>query len=314
MAAPRTRTTLVIGGANLDLTGSCFNRLIPGDSNPGVVQSSAGGVGRNIAENLARLDVPCTLVAPVGDDFGQQVIRESCVQSGVNADNLLVYPDAATGTYLAINNQLGTLLAAISDMAVVERLTPEVLAENWPRLPAHERIVAEANLSSASLAWIAAHKGGAQLCIDAVSATKAPHITDILPAIDLLKVNRDEAAAILRSHGDDTSQAQALLDRGVKEVLFSQGSQGAMLVNAQGQWHKPAIAGDNASDTGAGDALIAGYLASERWLADVSLRLEFATACATLALNSRKTVNPDLNINTVRHQFLSHFEKSAWLP
>ena len=45
----------VIVGLNVDLQGSSDSPLVFNDSNPGEIEMSAGGVGRNIAENLARI-------------------------------------------------------------------------------------------------------------------------------------------------------------------------------------------------------------------------------------------------------------------
>ena len=55
----------IVGGANLDITGAPFAALIDRDSNPGLVTAAPGGVGRNIAENLARLGVPVKLLTAV---------------------------------------------------------------------------------------------------------------------------------------------------------------------------------------------------------------------------------------------------------
>ena len=46
----------VIGAVNVDIIASSYVRLIHQDSNPGTVKISYGGVGRNIAENLCRLN------------------------------------------------------------------------------------------------------------------------------------------------------------------------------------------------------------------------------------------------------------------
>ena len=43
----------VVGGFNVDIGGRAFGPLISGDSNPGCVSVSLGGVGRNIAHNLS---------------------------------------------------------------------------------------------------------------------------------------------------------------------------------------------------------------------------------------------------------------------
>ena len=45
----------VIGGINIDIEGSPFNKLRREDSNPGRISLSYGGVGRNITENIARI-------------------------------------------------------------------------------------------------------------------------------------------------------------------------------------------------------------------------------------------------------------------
>ena len=68
----------VIGGSNIDLQGFPNESLNLYDSNPGKIETSLGGVGRNISENLAKLDIPVRLISAVGNDFyGQKLIKES---------------------------------------------------------------------------------------------------------------------------------------------------------------------------------------------------------------------------------------------
>ena len=47
---------VVVGGVNVDIGGRSFAPLVASDSNPGTVSVSLGGVGRNIAHNLALRD------------------------------------------------------------------------------------------------------------------------------------------------------------------------------------------------------------------------------------------------------------------
>ena len=44
---------MVVGGVNIDIGGRSHKALVPSDSNPGCVTTALGGVGRNIAHNLA---------------------------------------------------------------------------------------------------------------------------------------------------------------------------------------------------------------------------------------------------------------------
>ena len=55
----------VIGGLNIDLQGSSDAPLVFNDSNPGEIEMSAGGVGRNIAENMARISIDSKILSYV---------------------------------------------------------------------------------------------------------------------------------------------------------------------------------------------------------------------------------------------------------
>jgi pseudouridine kinase len=67
---------LVIGAASIDFVGRLKTDLRTGTSNPAQILGSYGGVARNIAENLARLGQPATLLAAVGEDqIGDQLLK-----------------------------------------------------------------------------------------------------------------------------------------------------------------------------------------------------------------------------------------------
>ena len=60
---------MVIGGANLDITGKAISSSsITAQSHMGSITKSAGGVARNIAESLGRLGQSVTLLSAFGDD------------------------------------------------------------------------------------------------------------------------------------------------------------------------------------------------------------------------------------------------------
>ena len=74
----------VIGGVNMDIAGTPAAELRGGDSNPGRVTLSPGGVGRNIAENLSRLGRRVSLITVLGDDAYAGAIREHCRNVGID--------------------------------------------------------------------------------------------------------------------------------------------------------------------------------------------------------------------------------------
>ena len=69
---------LVIGSAVLEISAKTGDRLQPGKRQYGHIHSSVSGVARNIAENLARLDIESVLLAAIADDdIGQHLITHS---------------------------------------------------------------------------------------------------------------------------------------------------------------------------------------------------------------------------------------------
>ena len=79
----RTPSVVAIGAANIDINGYSASALLHEESNPGRVELCAGGVARNIAENLARLGVEVELLTALGGDGLQRLIIESCRAAGV---------------------------------------------------------------------------------------------------------------------------------------------------------------------------------------------------------------------------------------
>ena len=165
---------VVIGGANVDIKGRSGGPVIAGTSNPGRVTVSAGGVGRNIAENLARLGIETALVTALGDDANGQLLRGSCAAARVDLSMALT-SEAPTGSYLALLDDQGELVSAINDMRAVDALTEDHLARHADELAAADMLVADCNLSAPCLDWLCRFAGDRdlRLLIEPVSVPKA---------------------------------------------------------------------------------------------------------------------------------------------
>ena len=81
---PETGSVLVVGGAVLDTKLRTAAPPVLATSNPGTASWTAGGVGRNIAENLARLGSTTTLVTAVGNDLAGESIVGRTAAAGVD--------------------------------------------------------------------------------------------------------------------------------------------------------------------------------------------------------------------------------------
>ena len=68
--------TVVIGDVFIDEKGYSTAPFIPWGRNAGVIQQIHGGVGRNVVEDIANIELKPTFVSLVDDDaMGDDVIR-----------------------------------------------------------------------------------------------------------------------------------------------------------------------------------------------------------------------------------------------
>ena len=146
---------VVVGGVNMDIGGRSHKALVPADSNPGQVRMSLGGVGRNIAHNLALLGVDVRLLTAFGDDMNAQRIAASCGELGIDISQCLTVPGAATSTYLFIADEQGDMALAVSDMEIYDHVTPAFLAGRARLLQNAQVIVVDTNIPPESIAWLA---------------------------------------------------------------------------------------------------------------------------------------------------------------
>ena len=118
---------LGIGAANMDVHGKSRAPIVMRDSNPGHLRTSAGGVTRNVLENLSRLGVRTRLISAVGADlYGEMVLRSSAA-AGIDISGVVTVPGAASSCYISVLDQRGDMLVAMSDMGILESVTPELV-------------------------------------------------------------------------------------------------------------------------------------------------------------------------------------------
>ena len=154
---PSNPTVIVCGGLNKDLIGRPDPNVafLLGTSNPGFLEHHLGGVGRNVAECLARLDHQPVLLTAVGDDQEGEICVEECRRLGMRVDGSVVrMKSLKTSTYLAVMNEQGDLFTTIADMRCVDALTPSLL----PPLPFVSSLrvaIIDGNLPTATITQLA---------------------------------------------------------------------------------------------------------------------------------------------------------------
>jgi pseudouridine-5'-phosphate glycosidase/pseudouridine kinase len=143
---------LVIGGSNLDLLGRPLpgTKFLLGTSNPGTLARSYGGVGRNVAEVLGRLQARPWLLSAVGADGDGRNLLAHAREAGVETGAVVTSQKGnGTNTYMAILDEKGDLFTTIADMAVCDEMEPEAHLPPAPVLATAPLVLIDGNVSSA---------------------------------------------------------------------------------------------------------------------------------------------------------------------
>ena len=275
---------VVVGGANVDVKARTTARLVAATSNPGTVVRTPGGVGRNIAENLARLGGRVALVSVVGSDPDGDWLLQETALAGVDVAPVL--RGGRTGRYVAVLDADGDLVVGVSDMAATDAVTPEVLDHDLLRSAA--LVVVDGNLPVPTVDAVLAL--GVRVVIDPVSVAKAARISPLLSGkrpVFAITPNQDELAAM--------GSVADLHRRGVEVVWVRRGPAGSLLSTPEGEVDLPAPAVTPVDVTGAGDAMLAAFC--HRVLAGDALAeaAAYGHRAAALTVASPHTVVPDLH-------------------
>jgi pseudouridine kinase len=300
-----TGYVLVVGAANLDILSAAQSLLTMGDSNLGRIRCTPGGVARNTAENLARLGHTTRLIAAVGDDaFGRNLLDVTRA-AGVDIQLCAVLTEHATSTYLSVHHSQGEMAVAVNDMGIVDAITPEFLAAHTAVIKQASAVVVDCNLPADTLAWLLS-QSKAPVFVDAVSAAKCLRIRPHLRGIHTLKLNQIEAQKLTglpcESPADIQAAAAWLYGEGVRQILVSLGERGMLWSDMQaGQGLQAALPCKVVNVTGAGDALLAGWVHAFMHRQPLADAARFAQACAALTVGSESANHPGLSVTAVTH-------------
>ena len=301
---------LIIGGANMDLEGSPYQKLTLYDSNPGSIETSQGGVGRNIAENLARLSMPTRFLTALGKDiYGEKILKE-CQKRGMDMDHILRSKEYPTSMYLSLMDENHDMMAAISQMEILKLIDPPWLEKKSPLFKDASLICIDANLTRDAVEYIVEQAGKTPIFADPVSSTKARVFENVLGKIHTFKPNRIEAEMLLDRSLDTIDQVryagEAFLEKGIQQIYISLGSEG---VYARNEVFEGLIKGTPKiirSATGAGDAFMAAIIYCYMKKATMEETLHFAMGAAFTTLSSEQTIHPYFSPAEIADQLKNH--------
>ena len=298
----------VVGGVNVDIGGRPEAALVARDSNPGAVHSSLGGVGRNIAHNMALLGLDTRLLTAFGDDLNAQKLAASCGELGIDISQSPVIPGGRTSTYLFINDERGDMALAVSDMEIYRHLTPQALAQRHKLLDASQVVVLDTNIPEESIVWLA-ENCAAPLFADPVSTAKAVKLKPVLGKLHTLKPNRLEAELLsgvpITGEASLNKAADALLETGLRRVFISLGADGVFAADHSGRVQLPCLPAELVNATGCGDAFMAAIAWAYLRGTDLADTARAGLASSSIAMESKETINPAMSEEALESRLMN---------
>jgi ribokinase len=248
-----------------------------------------GGKGSNQAVAAARLGADVAFISKIGrDDFGS-LARRTYAEEGIHTAFLFESADEPTGAAsIVVHESKGENAIVVVSGACNSLTTSEIDS-------ARERIASSAVFLTQLEQPVALAEHALRLARDAGVTTMlnpapaCPLPDAIYRFCDFLMPNESEAEILtgmaVRTPEQAERAAEALLARGVTNVVITLGEHGALVKSASVSEHVPAVdAGAVFETTGAGDAFAGGFavaIAEDKQIIDAS---RFACAVAGISV------------------------------
>ncbi len=293
---------VVIGSAGIDVKGRPAMPVQLGMSNLGEVRNSVGGVARNIAENLARLEVPTILLTALGDDEEGWRVLEHAESNGIDCSHVLTVEDGRTGTYLALLKPDGELMAAIGDFEIMQAIDADFLRDHEDLIAGADMAVIDMTLSEEALAALfeITERNYVRVCADPTTPRLASKLCPYIDKLHLVVPNALETMALCGlsepAHDRESAirAARELVTLGAYCAVVTMGEQGLAYADGGSAGFIRAVHTQVIDSTGAGDALSGAVIFGLLNGVPLDEAMRLGVTAASLTLQSYETVVPDL--------------------
>ena len=258
---------VVVGNVFVDIKGFPEDLYVPGGRNSGSVQIVHGGVGRNVAEDIANVELRPVFVSMVDDTAEGTEVLYKLHSHRVNTDYVVSVPDGM-GMWLAVFDESGDVVASISKRPKMDAMV-QLLDEKGDEIFADcDSIVIEIDLDKEVVKRVLkyARKYGKKVYAVVANMSIASLRRDFLQDIDCFVCNVQEAGILFVSDFSDMEPeelcetlSQNLANADFPSMIVTMGSRGAVYATKDGLCGVyPASSVTVRDTTGAGDAFCAG--------------------------------------------------------
>ena len=298
-----------IGAMNVDRKYYLLDEMVLQTSNPVTSSVSVGGVARNIAENLGRLQIDVSLISLAGHDQDFHFIKKE-TEAYVNMQNIVQKNGLATGAYNAILDQEGEMQMALADMQIYEEMSLDWISGYFNHLREAELIVLDLNLPYEVVEYIlsVARQFDVEVFVIPVSGPKMNRLPKDLEGVTWLIVNQDESETFFDVKCESEEDFESLIDRwldiGVENIMITRGSKPSLYGNQGGKRHSfsPPPVEHVLDVTGAGDAYASGIIYGHLKKLDPIEAINLGMTNSYYTIQSSTTVRTELSEEKLNEQ------------
>ena len=292
---------VVIGTVFVDIKGFPDDNYIPGGRNAGRVETVHGGVGRNVAEDIANVELRPRFVSMVDDSAeGAEVLRK-LKNHKVDTSCVLTVPDSM-GMWLAVFDETGDIVASISKRPAMDALA-QMIEERGDEIFADcDSIVLEIDLDKEIIKSVFkyAEKYNKRVYAVVANMSIASQRRDFLQSIDCFVCNAEEADILFVSDMQELEPeelceelSKRVVSARIPAMVVTLGSRGAVYADMHGdKGVYPARRVKVRDTTGAGDAFCAGVAIGLTYGKTMREAVQIGTQLASSVITVSENVCP----------------------
>ncbi|XP_031139138.1 pseudouridine-metabolizing bifunctional protein C1861.05 [Sander lucioperca] len=344
---------VVIGGINVDFIAKGKTKTLHfGQTNPGSVCQSFGGVGRNIADSLSRLGSSLLFISATGADSHSEAVLNYCKH--MNTSGVARLEEQSTATYCAVITESGELSLGLGDMDIHQQITEQYVSQFEKQLSSATIVCLDGNIPVSTIDYVCsiAKKNNINVWYEPTDSEKAckPFLSDAWKSLSYSSPNLAELCTMNQTLGIPTPE---VLPSSLEEVLsvavalsrpllehlhclvVTLGANGVLVcgehdagsVNLQPRKqkrrrqlcavHYPALtvtAEETMNVSGAGDSLAGALMAGILQQRDTDSCVRMGLLAARLSLVSLHPIAPTLTLDSVDpNKVQTHWPKPSFM-
>ena len=292
---------VVVGAVFVDVKGFPEDQYIPTGRNAGKVEIVHGGVGRNVAEDIANIELRPTFVSLVDDTAEGEEVINKLRNHKVNTDYIRSVKDGM-GMWLAVFDNMGDIAGSISKRPDLGPIC-EMLDEKGDEIFRNaDSIIMEIDIDKEIVKRVFRYAEKYHKPVYAVVANMsiATQRRDFLQSIDCFVCNQQEAGILFVSDFSDMSPeelcddlSRRVISAQIPSMVVTMGSRGAVYADMNGdKGVYPARKVKVRDTTGAGDAFCAGVAIGLTYGKTMREAVEIGTRLASSVITVSENVCP----------------------